>query len=241
MNVIPAPHRPNLQALKTRRFWTAPTILTVATSHKLLAPHLAAAIGNLTPPTHPLVDIAVSWLSHGLNLDAPFVTVDALALFQWSSHYRWADITKEVIMLGLFKTAKREMLEQVRAESHQQGRQEGREELIQELKADPEKARQILNGQHEEPTDRNCPDRNAGPSVPPRSTPMPQTGNRAYGLAGVERKQTRRLLRRVNKGLPSRKRRQAVKDQRMAQRLAAAQNANRPPFALQPRREDYES
>ena len=53
--------------------------------------------------------------------------------------------------------------------------------------------------------------------------PMPQTGNRAYGLAGVERKQTRRLLRRANKGLPSRKRRRAVKDQRMAQRLAAAQ------------------
>ena len=51
---------------------------------------------------------------------------------------------------------------------------------------------------------------------------MPQTGNRAYGLAGVERKQTRRLLRRANKGLPSRKRRQAVKDQRTAQRLAAA-------------------
>lgn len=53
---------------------------------------------------------------------------------------------------------------------------------------------------------------------------MPQTGNRAYGLAGVERKQSRRLLRRANKGLPSRKRRQAVKDQRMAQRLADAAN-----------------
>ena len=103
------------------------------------------------PPTHPLVSIAVSWLSHGLNLDAPFVTVAALALFQWSSHYRWADITKEIIMLGLLKTAKREMLEQVRAEAHQQGRQE----LIQELKANPEKARQILNVQHEEPTERN--------------------------------------------------------------------------------------
>lgn len=49
---------------------------------------------------------------------------------------------------------------------------------------------------------------------------MPQTGNRAYGLAGVERKQTRRLLRRANKRLPSRKRRRAAKDQRMAQRLA---------------------
>lgn len=52
---------------------------------------------------------------------------------------------------------------------------------------------------------------------------MPQTGNRAYGLARVERKQTRRLLRRANKGLPSRKRRRALKDPRMAQRLADAQ------------------
>ena len=49
-------------------------------------------------------------------------------------------------MLGLFKTAKRQMLEQVRTEA--------REELIRELKADPEKARQILNGQHEAPTER---------------------------------------------------------------------------------------
>ena len=69
---------------------------------------------------------------------------------------------------------------------------------------------------------------------------MPQTGNRAYGLAGVERKQTRRLLRRANKGLPSRKRRQAVKNQRMAQRLAATQTGNSPPFPPQPRREEYE-
>lgn len=51
---------------------------------------------------------------------------------------------------------------------------------------------------------------------------MPQTGNRAYGLAGVERNQTRRLLRRANKSLPSRKRRRAVKDQLMAQRLAGS-------------------
>ena len=177
MNAIPAPQRPNLQALKTRRFWAPPLIIAVAASHKLLAPQLAAAIGNLAPPTHPIVSIAISWLNHGLNLDAPFVTVAALALFQWSSHYRWADITKEAIMLGLFKTAKREMLEQVRSEA--------RDALIRELKADPEKARQILNGKHEEPADRTCPLRNAGPSVPKE---YPHATNRKPGLRAGRRR-----------------------------------------------------
>ena len=150
MNAIPAPHRPNLQALKTRRFWTPPLIITTAASHKILSPHIAAFIDSIAPSLPPVVSAVIGWLSQSFNLDAPFITITALALFQWSSHYRWADISKEIIMLGLFKTAKREMLEQVRAEANQQGRQE----LIRELKADPEKARQILNGHHDAPADR---------------------------------------------------------------------------------------
>ena len=48
---------------------------------------------------------------------------------------------------------------------------------------------------------------------------MPQTGNRAYGLSGVERKAARRLLKRANKGVPSAKRRRQAKDQAQSRRL----------------------
>ena len=55
-------------------------------------------------------------------------------------------------MLGFFKTAKREMIEQVRAESHEQGHQEGRAEVIRELKANPSIVHDILNGNGKAPT-----------------------------------------------------------------------------------------
>ena len=169
MNAITAPQLPNLRALKTRRFWAAPLIVTAATGHKILAPHIAAIIDSIAPPLPPLVSAFISWLNQGLNLDAPFITVAALALFQWSRNYHWAVMTKEVIMLGFFKNAKSEMIEQVRSEARQEGREEarqegreearqegrkeGRAELIRELKANPEMVHRILNGDHNDPTD----------------------------------------------------------------------------------------
>lgn len=48
---------------------------------------------------------------------------------------------------------------------------------------------------------------------------MAQTGNRAYGLAGVERKQKRRLLKRANKRLPSLARRRQAKERAKARQL----------------------
>lgn len=118
VNDITAPQRPNLRALKTRRFRAAPLIVTAAASHKILTPHIAAIIKRAVPTLPPIVEAVTNWLSQGLDLDAPFITVAALAMFQWPRGYHWTAMTKEIVMLGFFKTAKREMIEQVRAESH---------------------------------------------------------------------------------------------------------------------------